>query len=66
MKNILDSCFAALAFYVFGYGLAFGVTQNSNWFIGTNGFALVNVQHMYQWFIQFTYCNNAASIFGGE
>jgi ammonia channel protein AmtB len=58
LKNLLDACFGSLAFYLVGYGFAFGDADHGNDFIGWNGFALNNYPKAdwYNWFWQFTVC----------
>jgi len=43
LKNVLDACFGAPIFFLFGYGFAYGVgDKEDNGFIGNNNFALDN------------------------
>merc|ERR1740138_1957435 len=39
MKNVLDVCIGTIAWYVLGYGIAYGVGDNPNGFVGTTSFA---------------------------
>lgn len=42
LKNLLDACVGAIAFYLVGYAFAYG-DGNDNAFIGTSNFALRNI-----------------------
>lgn len=68
LKNILDACVVAIAFYSFGYSLAFGPESNS--FIGWGNFALSShkgeefgMQH--SWFFQWAFAATTATIVSG-
>jgi Amt family ammonium transporter len=47
IKNILDACVGAVAFYLFGFGVAYGKDKNgnSNPFIDSGSFALAKGDH---------------------
>ncbi|MBN1156842.1 ammonium transporter [Candidatus Woesearchaeota archaeon] len=67
MKNILDFCVGALAFWAIGYGLMFGV---GNLFFGTSGFFVGthNPGDMWQyalWLFQVVFAATAATIVSG-
>lgn len=64
MKNALDSVISALCFFVVGYGLAYGAGNTG--FVGTTGFALVGVEDLAHWFLQFAFATNSTTIFGGS
>jgi ammonium transporter, Amt family len=60
LKILLDACFGALAFYLLGFGFAYGGTftesaDAGNKFIGWEGFALNNVPRSkwFMWFFQY-------------
>ena len=40
LKNVLDACAGAIAFYIFGFGVAYGTGGKDNGFIGTGNFGL--------------------------
>jgi ammonium transporter, Amt family len=40
LKNVLDACFGAPIFFLFGYGFAYGEGTPTNAFIGNDNFAL--------------------------
>jgi Amt family ammonium transporter len=69
MKNLLDFCIGALAFWALGFGLMFGVT-NTGWF-GTDGFFLSdfikdNDPWLYAfWMFQVVFAATAATIISG-
>ena len=45
IKNVLDACVGAIAWFLFGYGFAFGKTEGHkpNSFIGSGNFAMKNI-----------------------
>eukprot|EP00435_Cladocopium_sp_Y103_P066120 s165_g28.t1 len=57
MKNLLDLCIGVLAFYVFGYTIAYGETEDVG--IADAGFDLAH------WFCCFSYATTAATINSG-
>lgn len=57
MKNLLDLCIGVLAFYVFGYTIAYGETEDVG--IADAGFDLA------RWFCCFSYATTAATINSG-
>jgi len=70
-KNFMDVCMGAFAFYLIGFGFAFGIEGNS--FIGAEFFALHEVDYGYNedatfasWFFQFTFAATAATIASGS
>lgn len=65
MKNMVGSAMSALVFFLVGYAFAFGEGSWANPFIGSAGFALIDVTHLYTWFIQWSFANNAATIYSG-
>lgn len=69
-KNLCDACFAAIGFWLIGYGVAFGKANNG--FIGTTGYALADdvfteeEEKYHEWFFQFTFAATAATIVSGS
>lgn len=68
LKNLLDACGAALAFFAVGYAFAFG----GNWdessektFIGTSNFFLMNVDDLAFWLFQYAFSAASATIVAG-
>lgn len=59
LKILLDACFGAICFYIFGFAFAyggdFGNEGQANGFIGYGGFALNGVpkSDWFMWFFQF-------------
>jgi Amt family ammonium transporter len=58
IKNVLDACVGAIAWFLFGYGFAFGKTEGHtpNSFIGSGNFAMTDVSspgdtafYLFQW-----------------
>ncbi|MGD9932570.1 MAG: ammonium transporter [Dehalococcoidia bacterium] len=67
MKNILDGCFGAIAFWAVGWALAYGVSgEASNGFAGDGHFFLRGFGDDYAgWFFQFVFAATAATIVSG-
>ena len=67
MKNILDACFGAVAFWAVGWALAYGVSgEASNGFAGDGHFFLRGFGDDYAgWFFQFAFAATAATIVSG-
>lgn len=69
IKNMIDACIATIAFWVLGYGLAFGSPAvNGGGFIGTHKFVGVYddwSDNLYFSF-QFAFCATAATIVSGS
>ena len=69
LKNLLDPCFAALGFWLVGYGFAYGQAEGGgNGFIGSNRFALRNFEDRdtyANFFFQFAFAATAATILSG-
>lgn len=71
MKNLLDACVGAMAWWAVGYGFAFGETKSK--FIGGNLFfaqhkdyeVTSDTFHYLYWFFQWAFCATAATIVSG-
>lgn len=69
-KNICDACFAAIGFWLIGYGVAYGDANNG--FIGTTKYGLADDgfydenSGYHSWFFQFTFAATAATIVSGS
>lgn len=70
LKNLLDACGAALAFYLVGYAFAFGGDESDpdaasrKTFIGTREFASVG-PHPAFWFFEYTFSATSVTIVAG-
>jgi ammonium transporter, Amt family len=67
LKNVLDVCVTAVAFYAVGFGFAFGgddVTKGKT-FIGTNNFFLTGDVDYAFWFFQFCFASACVTIIAG-
>mmetsp|Transcript_29314 Transcript_29314/g.79344 ORF Transcript_29314/g.79344 Transcript_29314/m.79344 type:complete len:581 (+) Transcript_29314:922-2664(+) len=70
LKNLLDACGAALAFYLVGYAFAFGNdldtegTSTGRSFIGTENFVSVGSSPAF-WFFEFTFSATSVTIVAG-
>jgi Amt family ammonium transporter len=75
-KNVCNACISAFAFWLIGYGFAFGESKNG--FIGTKGFALSDDAFVFNddqevgnlnyqtWFFQWAFLCTAATIVYGS
>jgi len=65
LKNLLDACFGALGWYLFGYAFAYG--DSSNHALGKDGFALEGISNgdYHSWFFQYAFAATAATIVSG-
>lgn len=65
LKNLLDACFGALGWYIFGYGFAYGDSSNNA--LGKDGFALEGISNFdyHNWFFQYAFAATAATIVSG-
>ena len=65
LKNLLDACIGALAWYLFGYAFTYGSESNS--FIGYKNFAMKDVplSDYGFWFFQYAFAATAATIVSG-
>uniref|UniRef100_A0A7S1T8N8 Ammonium transporter n=1 Tax=Compsopogon caeruleus TaxID=31354 RepID=A0A7S1T8N8_9RHOD len=66
IKNFLDACVGAMAWYFFGYAFAFG--DKSNEFIGYGNFAMsgLSTSDFHSWFFQWAFAATAATIVSGS
>ena len=65
LKNLLDACGAALAFFILGYAIAFGGDDASipkKTFIGTTNFFLMDVDDLAFWLFQYAFSAASATI----
>ena len=63
LKNILDACVAALAYWAFGFGFAFG--EGGNTFIGLSYFFLVGWDDYVVFFFFYVFAGTTATIVSG-
>ena len=65
LKNLLDTCGAALGFWSVGYAFAYGgmdCTDPKQTFIGTEHFFLMGVDDLMFWVFQFDFAGSATTI----
>lgn len=67
LKNLLDACGAAVAFFVVGYAFAFGghPEGGGKTFIGTTNFFLMDVDDLAFWLFQYAFSAASATIVAG-
>lgn len=65
LKNLLDACGAAIAYFCFGYAFAFGDGSNPNRFIGTTNFFLMDVDNYAFWMFEYAFSAASATIVAG-
>ena len=65
LKNLLDACGAAVAFYFVGYGLAFGDDNDEITFVGSQNFVGTGDIDLGFWFFQFAFSATAVTIVAG-
>ena len=65
LKNLLDSCGSAVAFFAVGYAFAFGGDNSGKTFIGTTNFFLVGVEDLAFWFFQYSFSAASTTIVAG-
>jgi Amt family ammonium transporter len=63
MKNMLDACFGAIAFWAVGWAFAYGTDGNG--FIGAGQFFLNGFDGYTDWIFQFAFAATAATIVSG-
>jgi len=71
IKNVLDACVGAVAWFLFGYGFAFGTTDGTkpNSFIGSGKFAMKGIESAYDvafYLFQWAFSAAAATIVSGS
>jgi len=71
IKNVIDGCAGAIAFYFIGYGLAYGTAEDGsgNPFVGTNDFFLTQTSQAaswHIWFFQWAFAAATATIVSGS
>ncbi|MDA1062499.1 MAG: ammonium transporter, partial [Chloroflexi bacterium] len=65
MKNILDVSLGALAYWAVGFGLAYGISEQTNEVFGLGNFFLNEFDDFPTWFFQFAFAATAATIVSG-
>lgn len=68
LKNLLDACGAAVAFFLVGYAFAFGGNDpdsTDKTFIGTTNFFLMDVDDYAYWLFQYAFSAASATIVAG-
>lgn len=68
LKNLLDACGAALAFFTIGFALAFGgddPNSSKKTFMGTSNFFLMDVDDLAYWLFQYAFSAASATIVAG-
>ena len=72
IKNLFDTCIGALAFWLVGFGWAFGHTAEGG-FIGTNGgmfastdFDQLEKNYYLMWLFQYSFATTSATIVSGS
>jgi len=65
LKNLLDACGTAIAYFCFGYAFAFGDGSNPNGFIGTTNFFLIDVDNYAFWMFEYAFSAASATIVAG-
>ena len=66
LKNVLDACAGAIAFYIFGFGVAYGTGGKDNGFIGTGNFGLDGFTDWGTFLFQWAFAATAATIVAGS
>ncbi|CAN8068499.1 unnamed protein product [Agarophyton chilense] len=73
LKNVLDACVGAIAYYLFGYAFAYGETEiRANDFIGSGnyalsqGFGVTSDNGFHDFFFQWAFAATAATIVSGS
>ena len=73
IKNMFDACASSIAFWLVGFGLAFGHEDIGKGIIGTDGnyfasydFGKIEKNAYLTWIFQFTFAANSATIVSGS
>jgi len=66
IKNVLDACVGAVAYYLFGWGVAYGTCKETNSFIGCGNFGLDDFTDWYSFLFQWAFSAAAATIVSGS
>lgn len=76
IKNVLDACVGAIAYYIFGWAFAYGPNSSANGFIGAGQFALSSYTNddgvsepftdFFSFFFQWAFAATAATIVSGS
>lgn len=70
LKNVLDACFGAPVFFIFGWGFAYGAGETTNRFIGNDDFALYDLLKdggtMHGFIFQWAFAAATATIVSGS
>ena len=68
LKNLLDACGAAVAYFCVGYAFAFGgdATATGTTFIGTENFFGMGDIHLPTFFFQYTFAAASVTIVAGS
>ena len=73
IKNLFDACAGAMAFWLLGYGFAFGVAGENPTFVNYGGWAFASSDfksqednHYLYWCFQFSFAATAATIVSGS
>lgn len=66
LKNILDACFGAPVFWLFGYGFAYGASDGGNDFIGNDLFGLDDFNDWSGFIFQWAFAAATATIVSGS
>jgi ammonium transporter, Amt family len=69
LKNLLDACGSAVAFFFFGYAFAFGghddIDHTGTTFMGTKNFLMIGVVDHAYWFFQYAFSAASTTIVAG-
>ena len=68
LKNLLDACGAAVAYFMVGYAFSFGGMDESSPeknFVGTKNFFLMDVDDLGFWLFQYAFSAASATIVAG-
>jgi Amt family ammonium transporter len=72
IKNLLDTISGAIAFWIIGFGIAFGKSDSrgfigvdGSWAVSANWSTAINDDVYLKFIFQFAFCNTASAIVGG-